>query len=146
MAVTAVVMMMPWWGLTRVFRTVRMRVALDFDAVMVGDFVGHMFGLIAGFRRRMKRHRRHKGDNKHQAEGADQLVHEASQATLNTANRAISQRVWWSLLQRDGRSQHFFSATKSPTPSRHTTFATAEPPNCFMNSPVISVLGSAIFV
>ncbi len=103
MAVTAVVMMMPWWGLTRVFRTVRMRVALDFDAVMVGDFVGHMFGLIAGFQRRMKRHRRHKGDNKHQAEGADQLVHEASQATLNTANRAISQRVWWSRLQRDGR-------------------------------------------
>ena len=44
------------------------------------------------------------------------------------------QHVWSLLLQRLGRSMHFFTAYKSPTTSMVIPFAAAEPLNCFENS------------
>ena len=86
-------MVMPRHRLARLFGTIGMRVSVDLDAVMFSDLVSHMFGLVASFRCPMKHHRRHEGDGKHEAEGADKLVHEASRPPPNTVIRVVSQRA-----------------------------------------------------
>lgn len=78
MGIPAVVMMMPWRGLAGPFGTIGVRMPVYLEPVVGCDLVGHMLGLIARIRRAMKYHRRHDGDGEHQAEGADQTVHEVS--------------------------------------------------------------------
>lgn len=97
MGIPTVVMMMPWRGLAGPLGTIGVRVPVDLEPVVGCDLVGHMLSLVVRFCCPMKYHRRHEGDGEHQAEGADQLVHEVSQEALHTVGRMISQRA--------GRSQ-----------------------------------------